>query len=135
MIEIIRQRATLYRVGRADNAQGLWYDGQGAYTGLIHNLKDGAAGALPMGFDPIFRAEGRRWISVTESLETLKRWFSEQDMRELLPQGYVVQEIDAVEHRRYFFEGFNHEVYADGDALAVRAIDPSRLYASLGSAG
>lgn len=127
MIEI-EGRTKLYRVG---NTQGLWYDADGNYTGLIHKLEDGAAGALPMGFDPIFRTDGQKWISVTTSLETLRNWFSEADMRELLPQGYVVEEIDALRHRQVSFEGFSHEVYSARDAISIRTIDPTLLYPGL----
>jgi hypothetical protein len=131
-VTTVAGRATLYRVGRADTSQGLWYDTEGRYAGLIHRLAHGPAAELPMGEHPVFRAEGRRWISVTESLETLRDWFSRRDMEELLPYGYEVQAIEVTEHRVLAFPTYSHEAYSADHALAKRTVDPELFYPGIG---
>jgi len=129
--EIFDQHALLYRVGKREGSDGLWYDQDGNWTGKIHKLKDGAAAALPMGPHPIFRADGHRWISVTDSLFNLRRWFSESDMRELLAQDYQVFEIEVFGYRRFHFETYSHEVCSAHQTYRTKAIDPALLYPSL----
>lgn len=127
----IEGASTLYRVGRALDSRGLWYDEKGEFHGTIHQLKDGAAGALPMGEHPVFRSEGRRWISTTESLETLRHWFSEADMRELVPAGYVLEKVEVSEFRRFTFETYQHEAYSSDHLLRREILPPSLLYEGL----
>lgn len=129
--EVIDKRALLYRVGKSDSLNGLWYDKNGSYTGLIHNLSEGNAALLPMGPHPIFRTDGHHWISTTDSLEMLKNWFSEQDMTELTEQGYELLKIEVSGYRRFHFEGYSHEVYSDHQLIHINAIDPGILYKSL----
>lgn len=128
-MELINIPTKLYRVGkRIADDQGLWYDKDGNYTGLIHTVPGAAAAALPMGFDPIFRADGQRWISVTDTPAALPNWFSRDDMRVLFPRGYDVMEIEVLRYRRFFFEGFQHEVYSKDDEISIRVLDPALIW-------
>ena len=75
---------TFYRVGKEDYS-GLWYNQQGEFHGLIHNLEL-LNKNLPMPFDK----EIVGWLSATDSLEDLKNWFNEDDMKILEPLGYKI---------------------------------------------
>lgn len=130
--EIINEHALLYRVGSGSlGGEGLWYDRNGIWTGKIRSLSEGHAGKLPMGLNPIFRAEGRCWVSATDSLAGLRKWFSVRDMTELLPQDYRVLEVEVFSYRRLHFETYSHEVFSAHQVYRTKAIDPSRLYPSL----
>jgi hypothetical protein len=118
-------------VGRSDGRQGLWYDGEGRETGIIHTLAEGNAAALPMGPHPVFRAEGRRWISTAESLRDLGFWFSRNDMVELIGRGYAAEAIDVDRYRILHFPTYSHPVYCAEDASAVHVIDPMSPYVSV----
>lgn len=130
--EIIDGHAFLYRVGARNlTADGLWYDSEGREIGIIHTLTEGSAGALPMGPHPIFRTDGYKWTSVTDSIDNLRFWFSEQDMKELLEMDYEVLEIEVHGYRRFHFETYSHEVFSDHQLINIRSIDASILYPSL----
>ncbi len=68
----------LYRVGKHDSMQGLWYDAQGRPTGDIKGLSNEG---LEMGVHGVFQ---HGLISCTTSLETLSNWFNEDDMKILI---------------------------------------------------
>lgn len=127
-IELVERPARLYRVGRSDGRQGLWYDGDGRETGIIHTLSEGNAAALPMGPHPVFRADGRRWISTAESLRDLGFWFSRTDMVELLGRGYAAEAIDVTRYRILHFPTYSHPVYCAEDAVGLHIIDPMSPY-------
>lgn len=127
-VELVERPARLYRVGRRDGRQGLWYDTEGRETGIIHTLAEGNAAALPMGPHPVFRTDGRRWISTAETLQGLGFWFSRTDMIELLARGFAAEAIDVSRYRRLHFQTYSHPVYSEEDAVAFQLIDPMSPY-------
>lgn len=131
IVEKIERAGTLYRVGKPNSHQGLWYDEAGRETRLIDSLSDGQARHLPMGPDPVFRADGRSWISVTDSLPALARWFSLADMMELHARGYQVEAIKVARYRRLIFRTFAHEVYCREDAVSFATLPPYAPFASV----
>lgn len=132
MIEFINKPGLLYRVGKADDqADGLWYDADGKETGLIHTLKNAAAASLPMGPHPLFRVDGCKWISATDTRAMLRQWFSYGDILELLDRGYEVFEIEVRNYRRFFFPGYAHEVFCKEQVIDRRVIDPEEVYPGL----
>lgn len=94
-----------YRVCHEVTMQGLWYDSEGDFTGLIHNdfyfCKNAS---LEMDFDN----ELIGWLSAVESLENLYFWFPEEDIKELQEHGFYIFEYEATEWKLY--ERFNHTV-------------------------
>ena len=103
-----------YRVANIDTCQGLWYDSEGKFTGLIHKdfnfcmNKD-----LPMPFDPDLVG----WLSATDSLEDLFNWFSKEDIARLENHGWFITIYDAEIVRQYK----NHLVICK-DTSSVRGI-------------
>jgi hypothetical protein len=130
-VELVERPARLYRVGRRDGRQGLWYDDEGRETGIIHSLAEGNAAALPMGPHPVFRADGRRWISTAECLRDLGFWFSRNDMLELIGRGFELEEIEVARYRILHFPGYSHPVYCKEDAIGLHIIDPMSPYEAL----
>lgn len=128
-MEMINTPSTLYRVGKRNaDDEGLWYDKDGNYTGKIHTVPGAVAAGLPMGFDPIFRTDGHQWISVTDTPDALPNWFSVGDMSILFRRGYDVLEITVERYRRFFFEGFQHEVYSKADEISMRVLHPTVIW-------
>lgn len=114
--------------------QGLWYDADGKPTGNIHTLKEGKAGALPMEPHQIFRMENKHWISVTDNLPELGRWFSQNDIMELVSRGYEIEQIDVLRWRKFHFAdyGYAHAVYCREDMVCMKAIDPMSPFLEAG---
>jgi hypothetical protein len=116
--------ALLYRVGNTKTNLGCWYDDEGRSTGIIHTLSDGPAKVLPMGWHPIFSSDYRRWISATDRLADIARWFSRRDMTELLERGYALEEIAVSSYRRFQFATYGHAVFCAEEVISRKMIEP-----------
>lgn len=87
-----------YRVANVESQQGLWYDFNGEFTGLIHEkFKFCTNHKLPMPFTE----ELVGWLSATETLEELFFWFSEQDIARLEKFGFYITLYEATEYKRF----------------------------------
>ena len=87
-----------YRVGNLETEQGLWYDVNGKFTGLIHDKYDFCTNSeLPMPFDP----DVVGWLSATDKLETLFFWFTKEDIAQLEEHDYNILVYEATEYREY----------------------------------
>lgn len=87
-----------YRVGNTDTNQGLWYDYNGEFTGLIHTKFNFCrASALPMPYDETVVG----WLSTTDTLENLFHWFNEEEIKELEKHGYYLSIFEAEDYREY----------------------------------
>lgn len=85
-----------YRVGTVTGHQGLWYDRDGNFTGLIHSkYQHLKSSKLEMPFDP--NVVG--FLSATQTLEELHEWFSEWCIEQLRPFGFVVLEYVATDYK------------------------------------
>ncbi len=93
-----------YRIG-TDTNEGLWYDKNGNFTGLIHSKFDFCTNSkLEMPFDP----EIVGYISVADSLEHLYQWFTKQDILKLQEHGFSILEYKSFEWK--FYQPFQHNV-------------------------
>ena len=80
-------RELYYRVANVRTQQGLWYDFNGNFTGLIHKRYSFCKNYnLPMPYNP----ELVGWLSATETLEDLFFWFTKEDILELEKSGYRI---------------------------------------------
>lgn len=92
-----------YRVCNTLTEQGLWYDFNGNFTGLIHNnfifCKNNS---LKMDFDP----ELVGWLSATDTLESLYNWFSKEDIIKLQTLGWCIHVYETDDYK--FYDKFQH---------------------------
>ncbi len=110
-------KKTFYRVCNPQTHQGLWYDFQGNFTGLIHNRFSYCANnALKMDYDP----EIVGFLSATRTLEDLYQWFSLGDILRLQCDGWFVYEFESTNYKWY--ERFSHWVIKQDDSRVVRRI-------------
>lgn len=75
-----------YRIGHSDSGNGLWYDRDGNWTGLAIDKYQLQSNQIPMGFDKNIQG----WISVTDSVDDLYKWFTREEMGVLANHGYEV---------------------------------------------
>lgn len=105
-----------YRVG-TDSTEGLWYDKDGNFTGLIHTKFDFCANSkLEMPFDP----EIVGFLSVADSLEHLYWWFSRNDIRNLQGYGFHILEYSASDWK--FYEPFQHNVINQRTSILINKL-------------
>ena len=106
-----------YRVCHENTKQGLWYDSQGEFTGLIHGDFNFCSNSkLEMEFDP----ELVGWLSATESLDTLYQWFSKDDIIELQKHGWFLHLYEGTDYK--FYERFQHTVINQKTSKVVKKI-------------
>lgn len=86
---------TFYRIANNKTKQGLWYDQEGKFTGLIHDKFDFCTNSeLPMPFNKNIIG----WLSATDSLEDLYNWFSKEDIFKLQKHGYYITVYSAKDY-------------------------------------
>lgn len=108
---------TYYRVCHFDTLQGLWYNFNGDFTGLIHDKFDFCQNTeLRMEFDPTLVG----WLSAVETLEDLFKWFSKDDIAKLEEHGWFIHEFESDSVR--FYEPFQHTVIEQSRSRVVRLI-------------
>jgi hypothetical protein len=87
-----------YRVGNIETEQGLWYDFEGNFTGLIHDKFDFCENSeLPMPYNP----EIVGWLSAVDKLSDLFNWFTKEDISQLEEYGYRLSVYEATEYKTH----------------------------------
>lgn len=110
-----------YRIANLETKQGLWYDTDGNFTGLIHTKFDFCKNKdLPMPFDENVIG----WLSATDTLEDLFNWFTVQDIEKLQEYGYFITIYEATDYRFYH----NHWVINQNTSLIVKEIKTLNIY-------
>lgn len=108
---------TFYRVNHYRTGQGLWYNYQGDFTGLIHDRfsfcknKD-----LAMDFDPDLVG----WLSATPTVEELHQWFPHYDLTALAKDGWYLHEYNVPEEHCRFYDKFQHWLIRKGEERLMR---------------
>lgn len=106
-----------YRVCNPDTQQGLWYQFNGEFTGLIHNEFNFCKNnELKMDFDD----ELCGWLSATDSLETLYHWFTKEDIIKLQEYGWFIHVYETDNHR--FYDRFQHQVIHQASSKIIEKI-------------
>jgi hypothetical protein len=115
---------TFYRVNNKHTGQGLWYDLNGEFTGLIHDKFDFCLNtALGMDFDP----ELVGWLSATENLNDLWFWFPAEDIVRLETHGWFIHEYLVNDDDVKWYERFQHYVIRQTNARLIRVIPVAEL--------
>lgn len=117
----------LWRLEYKDNSCGLWYSGDGkwCFENGIGSLPDSCkTKSLPMDYDPRYKADGRSWFSSCSNKEDLSHWYSREDARKLLSQGFVFTRYLATEYTEYEFE----TVFIKETALRREVIDFDSIF-------
>lgn len=107
-----------YRVCNKKTLQGLWYDYKGQFTGLIHEeFSFCTNNKLEMDFDP----EIVGWLSATDSLASLYKWFSRKDIVALQKHGWYIHEFEAVDVK--FYDKFQHLIIKQKTSKVIQIIN------------
>jgi len=104
-----------YRVGNDQN-EGLWYNRDGSFSGLIHKLDHITNHHLQMPFEE----ELVGYLSVADSLEHLYEWFTKSDILSLQINGYRILEYKSNDYKFYKF--YRHNVINEKTAILTNKI-------------
>ena len=106
---------TFFRVCNNQSKQGLWYNFDGTFTGLIHNKFNFCENtSLKMDFDP--KLVG--WLSATQTLDDLFKWFSKEDIRKLQEHGWFITEYQT--DLFWFYQPFQHWVICQENSKPIK---------------
>jgi len=112
------EKQRFYRVCNSETQQGLWYDYEGKFTGLIHNeLNFCKNSELRMEFDE----ELVGYVSVVDSYDKLMAWFSDEDVIELQKHGFFIHVYESEDYR--FYDRFQHDVMNQKTAKLIEIIE------------
>lgn len=107
-----------YRISNAETEQGLWYDFEGKFTGLIHNKFNFCKNnSLPMDFDPALVG----YLSAADTLKKLYEWFPIEDILELQKHGYYLHIYETDNYK--FYDKFQHNVIKQSESTLIRKVD------------
>lgn len=109
---------TFYRVCNQSTLKGLWYNYNGEFTGLIHDSEFDFCThkSLQMPFDPTLVG----WLSATETLEDLYKWFPRDEILRLQSFGWYLHEFEAVKYK--FYEEFQHMIIHKDTSKMIKKI-------------
>ena len=112
----------LYRLEYKDDSCGLWYNGKGdwCFEKGIGSLDDTCkTKSLGMDYDERYRQDGRSWFSSCSRKEDLLHWYSKEDARKLIENGFIFTRYLATEYHEYDFQ----TVFIKETALCREEID------------
>lgn len=91
-------RKIFYRVENPKTQNGLWYDIEGNFTGIIHgnefNMLQNHKLTMP------FNKYIQGWLSCVEKIEEIEAWFNKEDMKILRPKGYMLSEYESTDFKK-----------------------------------
>lgn len=91
----------LYRLESKSPDNGLWYDANNNYVFGIGKLEDCKTKDLPMGYDERYHEDGLNWFSSCSNYVDLWHWYSLEDAKNLMDNGFVFTKYLAVDYREY----------------------------------
>lgn len=84
----------IYRIEHPTDKDGMWYNIKGEPKKQIHKLcPNGVAKDFPMPFNELHKKDGLNWCSAGGSVEQMNHWFSAEDAKNLLDNGYKLYEL------------------------------------------
>lgn len=87
-----------YRIGNINTNQGLWYDMDGNFTGLIHDTFSFCKNSnLLMPFDSNIQG----YLSTVENINDIFSWFTKDDIEKLYPFGFRILEYEALDYKMH----------------------------------
>ena len=90
----------LWRLEAKEPEHGLWYDGDGRMVWDVGKL-DCSTKDLPMEYDWRYRQDGKSWWSSCSDKADLTHWYSVEDARRLLDNGFVFTRYLATDYHEY----------------------------------
>lgn len=114
----------LYILESKSKDNGLWYDSNNNFVWGIEKIKGCKTKDLPMGYDPRYHKDGKNWFSSCSNKEDLMHWYSIEDAKELIANGFVFTRYLAEDYVEYPLE----TTFLKETALAREEINIEELF-------
>ena len=114
----------LYRLESKSPDNGLWYDSNNNLVWGIGKLEGCETKNLPMDYDSRYHKDGLNWFSSCSNKEDLSHWYSLEDAKELIANGFVFTMYYAVDYVEYEME----TTFLKETALIRRELDIEEIW-------
>ena len=86
----------IYRIEIPEEKGGMWYDHEGVFRKTIHILcPNGIAKDFPMPLNlELHRKNGEVWNSAGDSIEQMNYWFTAEDAKSLMNNGFKLFQFE-----------------------------------------
>lgn len=91
----------LYRLEALDWDNGLWYNSSNELIWGIGKIPDCKTKDLPMDYDARYHKDGLNWFSSCSREEDLAHWYSLEDAKRLIENGFVFTKYLAIDYVEY----------------------------------
>ena len=91
----------LFRLESTNPDKGLWYDSNGHYVFTLGNVDNCATKDLPMTYDWRYKQQNKDWWSSCSTIEDLTHWYSIENARDLLAEGFRFSKYLAQDYVEY----------------------------------
>lgn len=91
----------LYRLESRTEDNGLWYDSNNNFVFGIGKLEGCATKDLPMDYDERYHEDGLNWFSSCSNCRDLWHWYSLEDAKNLMDNGFVFTKYLACDFHEY----------------------------------
>ena len=96
-----KQPKWLYRMEAKEAQNGLWYNASGEFVFGIGELENCPTQELEMGYDERYQQGGKDWFSACTEASDLRHWYSVENAKDLLENGFVFTKYLAVDYVEY----------------------------------
>lgn len=100
----IKNAKWLYRLESKDAKNGLWYNSANQFVWGIGKLYNCKTKYLPMNYDKRYHKNGKNWFSSCSRKKDLSHWYSLEDAKNLIANGFVFTKYLAVDYVEYDME-------------------------------
>ena len=101
---MVKEPKWLYRLESTTPENGLWYNKSGELVWGIGKIPDCTTKDLPMDYDERYHKDGKNWYSSCSREEDLHHWYSLEDAKQLIVNGFVFTKYLAVDYVEYDME-------------------------------
>ena len=91
----------LWRLESRDPSNGLWYNSDGEF---VLGVRGCSTESLPMDYDWRYQQDGKSWWSSCTDKADLTHWYSPEDARRLIDDGFVFTRYLATDYHEYEME-------------------------------
>lgn len=110
---------TLYRVANKQTEEGLWYQKDGTYSGLITRVEGALCQHVPMAFDPSIRG----FLSACDNTSDMSNWFSLVDLKNLYSRGYRLYRLGVTGYNQHN----GHAIFLPDLVVSEEEVDVSLI--------
>lgn len=114
----------LYRLESVSKENGLWYNSNNELVWGIGKIDGCETKNLPMDYDPRYHKDGKNWFSSCSNKEDLLHWYSLEDAKKLIEEGFVFTRYLANDYAEYALE----TTFLKETALKREEIDIEELF-------